>query len=215
MRNVALFVLAVAWVAPNAVFAQGDGDEDAPKKKSPHVTVAPNEQVDNEGAGPPAPTSDVPTDRKGRPLATLPYEDYETAPPGYRLGGKARKALWIPGITMLATGYVFSAASSIGGLFVEGLPCVGTSGGNCYDGRDWGWGFLPLVGPFVISADDDFNTGWRVTYGVFGVLQNAGLALTIAGFTAKQPVWQRKGYGAREPEVVVGPGYAGLKMSFD
>lgn len=69
----------------------------------------------------------------------------------------------------------------------------------------------------MITADNDFSAGWRITYGIFGVLQNAGLALTIAGFTAKQPVWERKGYGSPlyQPEVVVGPGYAGLKMSFE
>lgn len=216
MRNVALFALAIGCAAPGTVFAQDgadDADVPAPKKKSPNVTVTPNEQVDKEGAAPPPTEWSPPTDRKGRPLKTLPYEDYETAPPGYRLGGKSRKALWIPGITLLASGYFLSAASSLGGIFVEGLFC----GGGCFDGREWGWGFLPLVGPFVITADDDFNTGWRITYSIFGVLQNAGLALTIAGFTAKEPVWERKGYGSPlfEPEVVVGPGYAGLKMSFE
>ena len=217
MRHVALFALAVGCIAPSVVLAQDDSDDVAPaptKKKSPNVTVAPNDQVDNEKAPPLAPESSLPTDSKGRPLNTLPYEDYETAPPGYRLGGKARKALWIPGITLLSSGYFLSAVTSLGGIFVEGLFCFG---GGCNDGREWAWGFLPLVGPFVITADDDFNTGWRITYSIFGVLQNAGLALTIAGFTAKAPVWERKGYGSPlyEPEGVVGAGYAGLKMSFE
>jgi hypothetical protein len=222
MRNVALFALAVGCLSPSSAFAQDDADTEEPapkKKKSPNVTVTPNDQVDNEKAPPPAQEWTPPTDRKGRPLKTLPYEDYETAPPGYRLGGKSRKALWIPGVTLLASGYFLSAASSLGGLFVEGVFCLGGGGSTigCYDGRVWGWGFLPLVGPFVITADDDFNAGWRITYGIFGVLQNAGLALTIAGFTAKEPVWERKAYGSPlyEPEVVVGPGYAGLKLSFD
>lgn len=217
MRKVALFALAVGCLTPSSVLAQDDvdADEAAPKKKSPNVTVAPNEQVDSEKAAPqPVDAWTAPTDRKGRPLKTLPYDDYETAPPGYMLGGKSRKALWIPGITLLSSGYFLSAVTSLGGIFVEGLFCFS---GTCYDGREWGWGFLPLVGPFVITADDDFSAGWRITYGIFGVLQNAGLALTIAGFTAKEPVWERKGYGSPlvQPEVVVGPGYAGLKMSFD
>jgi hypothetical protein len=201
MRNVALFALAVGCLTPSSAFAQDDVDAEEPtpknRKTSPNVTVTPNEQVDNEKTAP------------------QPAQEWSPAPPGYRLGGKSRKALWIPGVTLLASGYFLSAATSLGGLFVEGLFCI--SGGGCYDGREWGWGFLPLVGPFVITADDDFSAGWRITYGIFGVLQNAGLALTIAGFTAKEPVWERKAYGSPlyQPEVVIGPGYAGLKMSFD
>jgi hypothetical protein len=224
MRKMALLALTASLAIPGVAWAQddvddqGDDSEPAPKKKktSPNVTVTPNDQVtpdDQVPAGPP-PLS-TPTDRKGRPLKSLPYEDYDSAPPGYKLGGKSRKGLWIPGITLLSSGYLLSAATSLGGIFVEGLFCF--AGAGCYDGREWGWGFLPLVGPFVITADNDFNTGWRVTYGIFGVLQNAGLALTIAGFTAKEKSWVLQGSAepSREPQLMLGPGYAGLRVNFD
>lgn len=124
MRKAAVFALALGCVAPSSVLAQEEGDdaeEAAPKKKhSPNVTVTPNDQVDDPKAAPQnASDWSPPTDRKGRPLKTLPYEDYETAPPGYRLGSKSRKALWIPGVTLLSSGYFLSAATSLGGLFVE------------------------------------------------------------------------------------------------
>jgi len=223
MRKMALLALAAGLMIPGVASAQDDvggpGDDSEPaakkKKKSPNVTVTPNDQVSADDQVAAEPPSSLPTDRKGRPLKTLPYEESDSAPPGYKLSEKSRKGLWIPGITLLSSGYLLSAATSLGGIFVEGLFCF--AGGNCYQGREWGWGFLPLVGPFIITADNDFDTGWHVTYGIFGVIQNAGLALTIAGFTAKEKVWRLQGSSepSRDPQLMLGPGYAGLHVNFD
>lgn len=150
--------------------------------------------------------------RRGRPKKVLPAEEGEPPPPGYRLAYKNRKNLWIPGVVLLSTGYAASALSSISMIMAEDIACWDS---YCSE-HSWAWGFLPVAGPFVIAADPDFEDGWRVAYGVFGVAQGLGLGLTIAGAATKRPVWVLKPEyrHAGDTQLTVTPGLVGVKTAF-
>ncbi len=193
--------------APDEVEEAEPAEESAPpprakKKKRPRPE-------------PQAETSDVPLDRKGRPKRVIPAVEGEDPPPGYVEKSRARKALWIPGVSMLGAGYLISAATSAVMLTGEDAFCVW----ECYrDDRAWEWGFLPVAGPFVIAASDSFETEWRALYGTLGVVQAAGMVLTIVGVTSREQVWVRgrapRAPRALEPEVKVGAGFASVSVPF-
>jgi hypothetical protein len=180
------------------------------KKKKKKVIVV-DEEVEDDDT-PPAWTRG----RRGKPKKVIPAREGEPTPPGYTNGYQSRKNIWIPGVVLLGTGYLASALTSSVGLMGDSVDCW-----EYYcDSHDWGWGFVPLVGPFVIAANDDFDSGWRAGYALFGIAQNLGLALTIAGAASKRPVWvlkpeHRRGDApAPMPEVVLGPGNIMVKTTF-
>lgn len=153
----------------------------AKKKKKTKVVVVDEEEANAE---PPSWTRD----RRGRPKKAITAREGEPTPPGYHVEYKSRKNIWIPGVVLLSTGYAVSAVTSAFGLAADA--------GNCYsfdiyycESRNWGWGFVPLVGPFVIAADDDFEGGFRAGYAVLGIAQNLGLGLTIGGAASKRKTW--------------------------
>jgi len=155
--------------------------------------------------------------RRGRPKKTIVARDGEAPPPGYHLEYRSRKNLWIPGVVLLASGYAASALSSATHLAVDSGDCWDWDY-YCSSSGDWGWGFVPLVGPFVIAADERVDGGWRAGYALMGVAQNLGLALTIAGAASKRGVWVYDGRGRRSEapavELVAGPGNLVVKGAF-
>jgi hypothetical protein len=163
----------------------------AKKKKKTKVVVVDEAE---DGGEPPAWTRG----RRGKPKKVIVAREGEPTPPGYHVEYKSRKNIWIPGVVLLSTGYAVSAVSSAIGIAADADCGILYDGGYGYYGggydycgrsRDWGWGFVPLVGPFVIAADDDFEDGWRAGYALMGIAQNLGLGLTIGGAASKRKVW--------------------------
>lgn len=178
------------------------------KKKKTKVVVVDEAE---EGGVPPAWTRG----RRGKPKKVIVAREDEPTPPGYHVEYKSRKNIWIPGVVLLSAGYAVSAVSSAFGLAVDAADCDswewgGSSGSTYYPycrSRNWGWGFVPLVGPFVIAADDDFEGGWRAGYAVMGIAQSLGLGMTIGGAVSKRKVWVLNPgarYGATSTPYAVG-----------
>jgi len=152
-------------------------------------------------------------DRLGRRKKVIPAYGDEPPPPGYREGYKSRKNIWAPGLTLLTAGYLASAVSSAAWI-VSDSSCWWT----CGPSHDWGWGFVPLAGPYFIAGDSSIDTGWRVAYGVFGVAQDLGLILTVTGAASKKRVFIRSRLPeppvALQPQFDLSPGMATMKMAF-
>jgi hypothetical protein len=128
----------------------------------------------------------------------------EDPPPGYVYRERPHRALLATGIPVLGGGYLFGAMTSLfDGLFSHGESL-------------WTVGLIPMVGPFIASADD---SGARGFYIVSGMLQHVGLALTIAGASTKQKVWVHREVSDNGPtaptlSVKATPGGIGLEGSF-
>jgi hypothetical protein len=237
MRFVRYAAFAACMGLSTTAFAQGDDDEEegwieetveeeqpapAPppppkkkgKKKKKKVVIVEEEAVDEQDdQTPPAWTRG----RRGKPRKTIPAREGEPPPPGYHVEMKSRKNLWIPGVVLLGSGYLASALTSSALLMSDSASCWDWDT-YCRSDGDWGWGFLPLAGPFVIAADADVETGWRVGYAVFGTAQVLGLGLTIGGAASKRPVWvlNRNHRASNEPttQIVAGPGNLMLQGTF-
>ncbi len=148
--------------------------------------------------------------RRGRPMRVIKAYPGEAPPLGYRVGYRSRKELWIPGITLLATGYLGSALSSAAWMTAEST-CIW----SCPRTHDWGWGFLPLVGPYFIAADSSIDPGWRAAYAIFGVAQDLGLGLSIAGGASKRRVFiYSPETASSDPSFQIGAGNVSFKASF-
>jgi hypothetical protein len=143
----------------------------------------------------------VPRDRRGNPrrvIRTVPGED---PPDGYTLVQRPMRALLVPGIVMLPAGYAIGAWTS----FVDMIG----------HGSGWEYGFIPLVGPFIAAGSDTSDTA-RGFYIASALLQNVGLALTIAGAVTKEDRWVRAQEASEGPTLVIGlqPGGMSLTGSF-
>jgi hypothetical protein len=233
MRFVRYAAFAACMGLSATAFAQGDDDEEegwieetveeeeatppppppkkkAKKKKKKVVVV--EESVEEDDQTPPAWTRG----RRGKPRKTIPAREGEPPPPGYHVEMKSRKNLWIPGVVLLGSGYLASALSSSALLMSDSSSCW--SWDYCGSSGDWGWGFVPLAGPFVIAAQENVETEWRVGYALFGTAQVLGLGLTIGGAVSKRPVWvlnrNPRGETAPTTEIVAGPGNLMLKGTF-
>lgn len=166
----------------------------ARRSSAPVVTI--------DAGGSPDPVVIVLRDRR----AAVRENEVEREPAGNR------KDLWIPGVTLLVTSYVAASHMSIGGLAVHA--------GWCFEGEcrndGFAWGLLPLAGPIIIAADDHFETGWRVAYGILGGVQQLGLALTIAGAVTEKKASSHTHdpMALAVPNVAVGPGSVRLDWRF-
>ena len=92
----------------------------------------------------------------------LPYRK-GPPPPGYQLQESTLKWLWIPGIALMASGYVLAVS-------------------NLYSDRSEGDAtvFIPIIGPFLAEGANDGEGA------LYGLAQGAGLVLTIVGLTVKR-----------------------------
>ena len=232
MRFVRYAAFAACMGLSATAFAQGDDDEEEgwieetveeeepappppppPKKaKKKKKVVIVEESVEENDQTPPAWTRG----RRGKPRKTIVAREGEPPPPGYHVEMKSRRNLWIPGVVLLGSGYLASALTSAAHL-VSDNSCWSWDG-YCGSNGDWGWGFVPLAGPFVIAAQENVDPGWRLGYAVFGTAQVLGLGLTIGGAVSKRPVWvlNRNQRGGTTPttEVVAGPGNLMVKGTF-
>lgn len=117
----------------------------------------------------------------------LRYDPGQPIPAGYTLQEGSAKGLWIPGLIIVGVPY-FS------GLFIASVSDFNNEGG---------WLAVPVVGPWITlaarrdcsrdetdwdsqacsSTDADVNSLVRTSLILDGVLQTAGMAMTIAGFS--------------------------------
>jgi len=112
------------------------------------------------------------------PSPTLPYEEGDPIPPGYRLDSRPRRGLVVGGISMLASAW---GLSLIIGLSVDTLAAA------FGDNKSVAWPlYIPVVGPFVGIGVFDSKAAGTFVLAVDGLVQAGGLAMIIAGFAAPE-----------------------------
>jgi len=129
----------------------------------------------------------------GRPKE-LEY-DGGTVPAGYHKVEEPRRGLAIAG------GAVFGGTYSImlfGALASGYAPLA-----------------IPVAGPFVLMAETSgFESLLDPLLIIDGVAKAAGVVMLIAGLASKKTVLMRDDVTAFKPEVLIGPGSVGMRMSF-
>jgi hypothetical protein len=148
---------------------------------------------------------------QGIPPETLPFNENEPIPPGYKVEEHMRRGLVIAG------GVVF-------GVFYVGSAMIGAQSIS-YDEAPYGAMFVPVLGPFIVGAAGDFgdsstsgNFVSAVATGSFvlmGLGQAAGAAMLLSGIFAKKKVLVRQDVAhVMRPDVFIGPGSIGMKLAF-
>ncbi len=108
------------------------------------------------------------------------YAQPQPAPPPPRYEERPIWGLIIPGISMLAAGYVVNVLVSLIGGAVIGFDTAVT--GTGYSGNDFFYtGLIPAAGPFVQMAVTRGDEGWLPYLLVDGLIQTAGLTMIILG----------------------------------
>ncbi len=133
----------------------------------------------------------------------MPYDEEQPVPPGYVPQERIRKGLVIPGAVVFGTFYFFTAVG----------------GGLNLDERNAPYGALlvPVAGPFIVAGTGDFTLGdFTAMLFVFdGIIQAGGAAMLLSGIFAKKKVLVRQDMAQTvRPEVMVGPGSIGMKLTF-
>ena len=143
--------------------------------------------------------ANIPRDRRGVPRWAFPAEDGLLPPVGYELDYRPMKGLLYGGIGALAGGYAM-------GALVSGFDYMGS-----HREGPWDIALIPLVGPFVAVGmePDSLANGFYVAS---GIIQNAGLALTIIGATVELPYFVISDTRAAAA-LRVGVGPTGLNLS--
>lgn len=130
---------------------------------------------------------------------TLPYEEGDPVPYGYRPDTRIRKGLVIGGAVTLGSLYLISA--SFGSLATD----VSSSG------DDYRPLYVPVLGPFITINTADSRGSGTFFLLIDGVGQSAGLAMLIAGLAAPKSVLVRNDIAeVHLSPVVVGDGQLGL-----
>lgn len=161
---------------------------------------APGYPQDYSGQGPALPGAQ-PKSFRDMP-ETLPYEEGDPVPYGYRPDTRIRRGLVIGGAVTLGSLYLMSA--SFGSLASDV-----DSGSDDYTPL-----YVPVLGPFIT-----INTANSRGSGTFfllmdGVGQSAGLAMLIAGLAAPQSVLVRNDIAeVRLSPVAVGDGQLGIGIA--
>jgi len=105
--------------------------------------------------------------------ATLPYEEGDPIPPGYRLDSRVRKGLVIGGAVTFGVPWFFSAM----------IASIVDSGSI----RSDAWPlFIPALGPFIAMGTLDSEGAGTFWLALDGVAQAGGLAMLIAGIVAQE-----------------------------
>ena len=128
-----------------------------------------------------------------------PYVEGVPLPPGARIVEQTRKGMLIPGISLLAGGYVITVLTwSIINAFDED-----TSEGM----------LVPFIGPFFLFPDAE--TEGRLLLTLLGLAQTGGFALMLAGILAKQKavVWYGDSGVELRPMATAGGG--GVHLTYD
>ncbi len=126
---------------------------------------------------------------------------------GYRTEQRPLTAVAIGGAIMLGASWLLTIAVTA----VLSDPAVA--------GRFIGYAAVPVVGPWIILTDPDFETGYAVGVVVSGLIQAAGLTMLIVGLAARRTVQvpvTTFGTGPRVPRLAfsaqIGGGGAGLGL---
>jgi hypothetical protein len=140
------------------------------------------------------------------PPATLPYEEGQTVPNGYRLRTRPVRSLVVSGSITFGVTYLIS--------LIVGATAVAQGGDN----KSFAPLFAPVVGPFIsIGTIGSSGTGtlWLV---IDGLTQTAGAAMLITGLAVDEKFLQRAPTGSAgvlealvHPQVFLGPGSAVLR----
>lgn len=138
----------------------------------------------------------------------LPYKEGEPPPEGYHIAKESRRGLTIAGAAVFGGAY---ALSVIGALSV--LTEENSDGG--YEPL-----FIPIVGPFITMGTVE-NTGFGGGDGMGalflldGLAQTAGAVMFIVGVASgEKKVYKRNDVSDAAPEILVGPGSAGVRWQF-
>lgn len=119
---------------------------------------------------------------RGEMKETLPYVEGQPVRPGYHVEKRVRKGLLIGGLSALGAGYIASAVMA---------SDDSVTGGDV--------GYVPLLGAFIAAGtlehkrsggfiDFDFSAFNRIIFIFSGLMQTAGLTLTIVGVAAPSKV---------------------------
>lgn len=136
----------------------------------------------------------------------IEYEEGKPIPPGYTRIHRNRRKLVIAGSVLFATAYSIS---------LMGATTAVLSG----DAR-FATMYIPVAGPFITVgvARDDLPSGLRTVFLLDGLTQIVGAALLVTGIAWKEDFLQRtdslETKRALVPELLIGPGSAGVRMRF-
>lgn len=152
---------------------------------------------------PPPPVPAAPT--YVRLAETLPYDEGQPIPPGYRLRRSLNKGLIITGSAVL------------GAPWALGLSIAG----NDNFSNQSGWLIVPVVGPLITLAtrnncathdyySDCYDDGARGMLILDGLTQAAGFTLMLLGVTVPKTQLVQSGFVALQLAPIVGPERTGL-----
>lgn len=130
---------------------------------------------------------------------TLPYDESEPPPPGYKLDTRIYRGLVIAGATTFGSLYILSAA--VGAAFQEDR-----------DGEEHAPLFAPVIGPFITMGTADTSSLGVFVLILDGVGQAAGVAMFVAGLAAKNKIWVRTQLGPMGFLPVAPTGHPGFGM---
>ncbi|MDI3289481.1 hypothetical protein [Polyangium sp. 15x6] len=207
------FVVAAASLSL-VVASSVAGAEDAPSQPQPQPTP---------GSAPPAPRYPAPYPYPypyppppyGYRLPSvvpqpepevLEYEEGKAIPPGYTRVQRNRRKLVIAGTVLLATAYSIS---------LMGATTSVLSGDERFAML-----YIPVAGPFITiaAARRDVPSGLRSIFLLDGFTQIVGTALLVTGIAWKEDFLQRNDTlepkEALVPELLIGPGSAGMRLRF-
>lgn len=132
------------------------------------------------------------------------YEESQPIPPGYKPEERIRKGLVVGGAVTFGVVYFFTAVGAAYNLDSSRAP--------------YGALFVPVAGPFIVAGAGNFSgVGELGRFGLIldGFVQAGGAAMLLAGIFAKKKVLVRQDVAhVVEPEIMIGPGSAGLKLTF-
>jgi hypothetical protein len=142
------------------------------------------------------------------PPTTLPYEEGQTVPSGYRLKTRPVRSLVITGSITFGATYLIS--------LIVGATAVAQGGDN----KSFAALFAPVVGPFIsigTIGSSGAGTLWLV---IDGLTQTAGAAMLITGLAVDEKFLQRAATGSvsplealAHPQLLVGPRSAALRWT--
>lgn len=143
--------------------------------------------------------------KKKRDPRRLTAEPGEKPPAGYTEVSSNNRPLWIGGVTTFAAGCFV-------GIIAGG---VADSEENHEDGRYLWWNLLPVAGPLVTASSSEIGVGGKTMFVLLGATEAAGLGMLIGGLATKKKTWLRDDVAqTHEPELLIGAGSAGLRVSF-
>jgi hypothetical protein len=129
--------------------------------------------------------------RSGRLRMRLRAPEDVERPPEYRAHQESERAMWGTGVGLLSAGiFVSYLGAGFGNAFSGTEVCHSDLVCRTGPKKDsYLAGFVPIVGPFFVAADESIDRDGRIAFASFGLVQNLGLALTIAGALMRHEVW--------------------------